>query len=189
MRRGGRGGGGGTPIHFFSSDNFRTSFTLLGRGTLGTQHRPPGVGWQAKKKKKKKKQLKFRGGGDTSPPSPPLPPPMHACMHTYTRAYIQFTHMCTYKLTYINFMYPFFSPDNFRTSFTLLGRGTLGTQHRPPGWGDKQKKNNNNNWNLGGGGHVPPVPPASAAYACMHAYIHTCIHTVHTHVYIQTYIH
>ena len=38
----GGGGGGGTPTHFFPPDNFRTSFTLLGRGTLGTQHRPPG---------------------------------------------------------------------------------------------------------------------------------------------------
>ena len=47
MSGGGGGGGGGTPTHFFSPDNFRTSFTLLGRGTLGTQHRPPG--WQAKK--------------------------------------------------------------------------------------------------------------------------------------------
>ena len=29
--------------------------------------------------------------------------------------------------------HPFFFPDNFQTSVTLLGRGTLGTQHRPPG--------------------------------------------------------
>ena len=53
-----RGGGGGDSHPFFFS---RTSFTLLGRGTLGTQHRPPG--WQAKKKKKT-----WNLGGDTSPP-------------------------------------------------------------------------------------------------------------------------
>ena len=53
LMSGGGGGGGGTPTHFFPPDNFRTSFTLLGRGTLGTQHRPPG--WQAPPPKKKKK--------------------------------------------------------------------------------------------------------------------------------------
>ena len=71
--------------------------------------------------------------------------------------------------------HPFFFPDNFQTSVTLLGRGTLGTQHRPPGWqATKKKKKKKNTWNLGGdypphlkfrGGHVPPVPPASAASA------------------------
>ena len=34
-----RGGGGGLPPKW---DNFWTSFTLLGRDTLSTQHRPPG---------------------------------------------------------------------------------------------------------------------------------------------------
>ena len=66
---------------------------------------------------------------------------------------------------------------NFRCRNSLyqytLGRGTLGTQHRPPGWQAKQKQKNSNlggdypsTWNLGGdtSPRPPPPPPASAAY-------------------------
>ena len=73
-----RGGGGGLPPIFFP-DNFRTSFTLLGRG-IPSVHNTDLRG--DKQKKKKKAHLKFRGGGGLCPhlkfrggtrPPPPSP--------------------------------------------------------------------------------------------------------------------